>query len=83
MSVSIVVPPEQDASLTVRSAGPADHPAIRHVVAAAYLQYRRELAPETYSRYLADLLDLDRHAYHGRLYVAEAGGRITSAPSSP
>jgi hypothetical protein len=48
VSVGIVVPPERDASLTVRSAGPADHPAIRHVVAAAYGQYRRELAAETY-----------------------------------
>ncbi|HEY3086434.1 MAG TPA: GNAT family N-acetyltransferase [Jatrophihabitantaceae bacterium] len=76
MSVGIVVPSERDASLTVRSAGPADHPAIRHVVAAAYRQYRRELAAETYSRYVADLLDLDRHAYHGHLFVAEVRGRV-------
>jgi hypothetical protein len=46
------------------------------VVAAAYRQYRRELAPETYSRYLADLLDVDRHAHHGHLVVAEVNGRI-------
>jgi len=62
--------------LTVRSARPADHPAIRETVTAAYAQYARELGPELFVRYLADLLDLDRHARHGHLLVAEVAGRI-------
>ena len=57
MSVKIVGPQERDTSLTVRSAVPADHHAIREVVVAAYRQYARELTPEAYTRYLADLLD--------------------------
>jgi hypothetical protein len=76
MSVTIVGPQERDTSLTVRSAVPADHHAIREVVVAAYRQYARELTPEAYTRYLADLLDLDRHAQHGHLFVADVGGRV-------
>ena len=60
----------------VRDAVPADHPAIRDVVAAAYRQYADLIAPDVFARYLADLLDLDRHARHGRLLVAEAAARV-------
>src|SRR6266508_2727822 len=52
---------------TVRPAVPVDHPAIREVVVAAYGQYAGALPPEVFPRYLADLLDLDRHARHERL----------------
>ena len=60
----------------VRDAVPADHPAIRDVVAAAYRQYADLIAPDVFARYLADLLDLDRHARHGRLLVAEAAAGV-------
>jgi GNAT superfamily N-acetyltransferase len=60
----------------VRSAVPADHAAIRAVVIAAYGQYAGLIAPDIFSHYLADLLDLERHASHGRLLVAEAAERI-------
>jgi GNAT superfamily N-acetyltransferase len=76
MSVRIVSPHDRHTSLTVGSAVPADHHAIREVVVAAYRQYSRELTPEAYTRYLADLLDLDRHAQHGHLFVADVGGRV-------
>ena len=60
----------------VRDAAPADHPAIRDVVTAAYRQYADLIAPDVFARYLADLLDLGRHARHGRLLVAEAAARV-------
>jgi GNAT superfamily N-acetyltransferase len=60
----------------VRAAVPADHPAIREVVIAAYRQYADLIGPAVFTPYLADLLDLDTHARHGRLFVVEAGERI-------
>jgi hypothetical protein len=60
----------------VRDAVQADHPAIRDVVAASYRQYADLIAPDFFARYLADLLDLDRHARHGRLFVAEVAARV-------
>ena len=62
----------QKTELVVRDAVPADHPAIRDVVIAAYRQYADLIAPDIFSAYLADLLDLDRHARYGRLLVVEA-----------
>ena len=62
----------QDTRLVVRDAVPADYPAIREVVIAAYRQYADLIAPEIFSAYLADLLDLDTHARQGRLLVVEA-----------
>ena len=60
----------------VRSAVPADNAAIRDVVTAAYGQYADVLAPDVFSRYLADLLDVERHARHGQLLVAEVAGQV-------
>jgi len=56
----------------VRSAVPADHAAIRDVVIAAYGQYAGLMPPDIFSSYLADLLDLEKHASHGPLLVVEA-----------
>src|SRR5262245_59660719 len=55
----------------VRDAVPADDPAIREVVTAAYRQYADLISPDIYSRYRADLLDLETHARNGRLLVVE------------
>src|SRR5207247_8611222 len=60
----------------VRDALPADYPAIRRVILAAYRQYADLIARDIFSPYLADVLDLDKHARHGRLLVVEADGRI-------
>ena len=60
----------------VRDAMPADYPAIRDVVIAAYRQYADLIALDVFSPYLADLLDLERHARHGRLLVVEADDRV-------
>jgi GNAT superfamily N-acetyltransferase len=62
----------QATGLVVRDAVPADYPAIRDVVIAAYRQYADLVPPDIFSAYLADLLDLDTHACHGRLLVVEA-----------
>ena len=63
----------------VRDAVPADYPAIREVVIAAYRQYADLIARDAFSPYLADLLDLEAHARHGRLLVVEGGGRILAS----
>ena len=63
----------------VRDAVPADHPAIREIVIAAYRQYAELITRDVFSPYLADLLDLDAHARHGRLLVVEADGRIRAS----
>jgi GNAT superfamily N-acetyltransferase len=60
----------------VRDAVLEDHPAIRDVIAAAYRQYADLIAPDVFAPYLADLLDLGRHARHGRLLVAEAAAPV-------
>lgn len=60
----------QNSSLLIRGAEPADHAAIRGVVLGAYAQYAGLLAPDVFSSYLADQLDLGTHASYGRLLVA-------------
>ena len=70
------VPGRRDTMPLVRAAVPADYPAIREVVIAAYRQYADLIPPDIFSSYLADLLDLDAHARHGRLIVIEADGRV-------
>jgi GNAT superfamily N-acetyltransferase len=69
-------PAPQDAVLLVRAAVPADYPAIRDVVIAAYRQYADLIAHDIFSPYLADVLDLETHARHGRLLVVEVDERI-------
>ena len=64
------------ADVVVRPARAADRRAIRRVVRDAYVEYAERMPRPTYRRYLADLLDLDRHAHFGRLLVAEVDGRI-------
>ena len=77
MSLSDTAAPARAATAPfVRAAVPADHPAIREVVIAAYRQYADLIPPDIFSPYLADVLDLDTHARHGRLFVVEAGERV-------
>ena len=60
----------------VRGAVPADYPAIREVVIAAYRQYASLIERDIFSPYLTGLLDLNTHARLGRLFVVEAGERV-------
>ena len=62
--------------LIVRSARLTDHDAIREVVRAAYQQYEPVTGSELFSRYIADLLDFERHSRHGQLIVAELDGAV-------
>ena len=57
-------------AIRVRAAEPADHPVIRDILRTAYGQYTHDIPPAVWRPYLADLLDLDRHARHGQLLVA-------------
>ena len=65
-----------DTAPLVRDAVPADYPAIREVVIAAYRQYADLLTLDIFSPYLADVLDLEKHARHGRLFVVETDGWV-------
>jgi GNAT superfamily N-acetyltransferase len=60
----------------VRDAGPADHAVIRDVLRTAYGQYVADIPRAVWDPYLADLLDLDRHARDGQLVVAVVDGAI-------
>jgi hypothetical protein len=60
----------------VRAAGPADHAAIRALLAIAYAPYAADIDPAVWDGYRADLLDLERHARHGQLCVAVIDGEI-------
>jgi predicted N-acetyltransferase YhbS len=60
----------------IRAAEPADHAAIRDILRTAYGQYTAEIPVPAWNRYLADLLDLDRHARDGQLLVAVVDGAI-------
>ena len=82
MSVSdtgTAVSTRQNTMPLVRHAVPADYPAIRNVVMAAYRQYADLIALDVFSPYLADLLDLETHARHGRLLVAEVDGQVCAS----
>jgi GNAT superfamily N-acetyltransferase len=60
----------------VRAAGPADHAAIRALLAITYAPYAADIDPAVWDGYRADLLDLERHARHGQLCVAVIDGEI-------
>ena len=62
--------------LIVRPARLTDHDAIREVVRAAYQQYEPVTGSKLFSRYIADLLDFERHSRHGQLIVAELDGAV-------
>ena len=66
----------QQAGVVVRPARAGDRAAIRRVVRDAYAQYADRMPRAAYRRYLADLLDLERHARLGTLLVAEVDGRV-------
>jgi DNA-binding CsgD family transcriptional regulator/GNAT superfamily N-acetyltransferase len=74
LETAIATGPE--AAPVVRDAVPAHYPAIRGVVIAAYRQYTPQIAREVFLPYLADLLDLEKHARLGRLLVVEADGHL-------
>jgi predicted N-acetyltransferase YhbS len=65
--------------ITVRDATRDDHPAIRGILRAAYGQFARTLPHSVFRPYQADLLDLDTHARHGSLVVAEVDGVISGS----
>src|SRR4029453_7697332 len=60
----------------VRAAGPADLPAVRRVLLAAYQEYAATLPPAMFGRYLSDIRGGGPGAGAGELLVAEPGGRV-------
>jgi ribosomal protein S18 acetylase RimI-like enzyme len=76
MSTSETAATRLDDCLVVRDAVPADYPAIREVVLAAYGQYAYLVAPDVFEPYLDDVLDLEKHARNGQWLVVQADGRI-------
>ena len=67
---------EPDPPSAFVSADRRDHRSIRALVRAAYGQYAPSVPAPVFRRYLADLLDLDRHAANGELLVAEHDHRV-------
>ena len=63
-------------AVCIRAADRRDHRSIRTLVRAAYGQYAPSVPAPVFRRYLADLLDLDRHAANGELLVAEHDHRV-------
>jgi GNAT superfamily N-acetyltransferase len=63
-------------SLVIRTANSDDYAAIRGVLRNAYAPYGWALPAAVFRLYLADLLDLDRHAPNAQLLVAEVDGLI-------
>jgi GNAT superfamily N-acetyltransferase len=63
-------------SVCVRSADRRDHAGIRSLLRSSYGPYAPHLPAPVFRRYLADLLDLDRHGAAGELLVAERDGGI-------
>lgn len=61
----------------VRRAAPDEHDAIRALVGLAYGQYVADIPALAWDTYRSDLLDLDRHAGHGRLLVATVAGELS------
>ena len=69
----------RDGFLFIRDAVPADYPAIRAVIAAAYSQYAYLIKREVFEPYLAEVLDVERHARHGRWFIVENDGQVRGA----
>lgn len=65
----------------IRNATPADEPAIRRVIAAAYGEFDAVLSPDLHAAYLADLLDLDSRLADAVLLVADVDGEVVGTVS--
>lgn len=53
----------------------------RAVLESAYAQYEASFPPANWSRYLADILDLEGRSTESELIVAKSGGRIVGCVS--
>jgi GNAT superfamily N-acetyltransferase/mannose-6-phosphate isomerase-like protein (cupin superfamily) len=73
---SAVLPTISDTEVEVRDAGPAELPAVRRVLLAAYWQYAEVLPPAVFGPYLTDILDVEGRARTGRVLVAEHGRKV-------
>src|SRR5688500_18309983 len=67
--------------LSIRLARDEDVEAARGVLRAAYMEYESAFPPENWTRYLADILDLEGRADASELLVAELDGAIAGCVS--
>lgn len=79
MAPSPALDPATRHTIVVRDGTGDDHDAVRAVIVAAYEQYEPVVGAAFLTRYIADLTDLERHAGHGRLMVAEIDGCIVGS----
>jgi GNAT superfamily N-acetyltransferase len=63
--------PTAAGGLRIRDATADDRGDIHDILLDSYGPYRAHIAPEVFTRYVADLHDLTRHVGRGRLLVAE------------
>jgi predicted N-acetyltransferase YhbS len=67
--------------VSIRLARDADIEPARAVLKAAYAQYEASFPSENWTRYLADILDLEGRAAESELLVAERDGQIVGCVS--
>lgn len=67
--------------MEVRSARKSERERIRSLLAAAYGQYETAIPQENWTRYLADIVDLEGRAEISELLVAEHDGRVMGCVS--
>src|SRR5687767_12191580 len=68
-------------AVTSRDATDEDLEKARAVLASAYSEYSSAFPAENWTRYLADILDLEGRASESRLLVAELDGRLVGCVS--
>ena len=79
MAPSPALDPATRDTIVVRDGTGDDRDAVRAVIVAAYTQYEPVVGTAFLTRYIADLTDLERHARHGQLIVAEINGKLATA----
>ena len=67
--------------VTSRNASPEDVELARSVLEAAYVEYESAFPAANWTRYLADILDLEGRAAESELLVAELEGRLVGCVS--
>jgi ribosomal protein S18 acetylase RimI-like enzyme/SAM-dependent methyltransferase len=67
--------------VTIRAAGAADVDAVRAVIRRSYAEYESVLAPELYSAYIENLLDVHAHTGDALTLVAVTGDEVVGSVS--
>lgn len=67
--------------IAIRLAEDSEIESARGVLGEAYAQYEADFPPDNWTRYMADILDLEGRAADSELLVAELGGKLVACVS--